>query len=264
MEGYLPLPNDIRTAIREGEWTFPADLPVAEIEERLAEKLVTEYDLEDVTVSIDPRGRATVTAAPPAGSLSRRVPDGTQIVALDTIVPAGIAEGDEITADLSGSRVTGSVVGAATGGDDERSGSDTNTDEPDDESLGAFTSGATGGEGRLAVAVDTGDVRTVVENDVTRVVVGPRGTNREYELVSLLRRDNNGFRKLELRAGGGLVDRSIGDIGFRETYGVAVLAVKRAEGWFFVPDGRTSLQAGDELFVAGRKDGLDTLRGMVA
>lgn len=267
MEGYLPLPDDIRTAIRNGEWTFPGDLPVHELERRLSETLVTEYDLEDVTVRIDQRGRATITAAPPSGSLSRRVPPGKQVVAMDTVVPTGIAEGDEVKADMSGTPVAGRVVSAATDASDENAApeADDGDDDLDDAEVPIpVIAGVTGGTGRLAVAVDPGDVSTVVEKDVSRLVVRSRGTNREYELVSLLRRDNNGFEKLALRAEGDLVDASIGDVGFREAYGVAVLAIKRADEWFFAPDGRTSLQAGDELFVTGRKDGLDTLRGMVA
>lgn len=267
MEGYLPLPDDVRTAIRNGEWTFPGDLPVHELERRLSETLVTEYDLEDVTVRIDQRGRATVTAAPPSGSLSRRVPSGKQVVAMDTVVPAGIAEGDEVKADVSGAPVVGRVISAATDaadGDAEPEPDDGDGDLGEDGTPIPVPTGATGGSGRLAVAVDPDDVSTVVENDVSRLVVRSRGTNREYELVSLLRRDNNGFEKLSLRTGSELVDASIGTVGFREAYGVAVLAIKRADEWFFAPDGQTSLQAGDELFVTGRKDGLETLRGLVA
>ena len=51
MEGYPPLPDDVRTAIREGEWTFPADLPLAELEKRLAEKLRSAHDLDDVAAT---------------------------------------------------------------------------------------------------------------------------------------------------------------------------------------------------------------------
>ncbi|MFW6318451.1 MAG: potassium transporter TrkA, partial [Halorubrum sp.] len=76
MEGYPPLPAATRRAILDGDWTFPADLPLAELEDRLAERLRTELDLADVAVRIDERARATVSAAPPTGALSKRVPAG--------------------------------------------------------------------------------------------------------------------------------------------------------------------------------------------
>jgi len=53
MEGYPPLPTETRRSILDGDWTFPADLPLAELEERFAERLQTELDLADVTVRID-------------------------------------------------------------------------------------------------------------------------------------------------------------------------------------------------------------------
>jgi hypothetical protein len=279
MEGYLPLPEEIRTDIRGGEWTFPADLPMAELETRLAEKLKTEHDLEDVAVSIDAQARATVSAAPPASALSRRVPEGTQVVAVDAAVPAGLARGDEVALDMSGTRVTGTVVSAATdaGGDaDEPPASkaaDTAEADPEAETEGegvepvapaASDAVQTGGSGRVALAVDPGDVSTVVGTDVSRLVVRSRGRNREYELVSLLRRDGNGFAKLRLRGSSPFVDRRVGDVRFRDEHGVAVLAIKRADEWLFAPGGATALRADDELFVTGPGPKLDALKEAAA
>jgi len=68
MEGYPPLPTETRRSILDGDWTFPADLPLAELEERFAERLQTELDLADVTVRIDEQARATVAAAAADGS----------------------------------------------------------------------------------------------------------------------------------------------------------------------------------------------------
>ncbi|USZ67290.1 hypothetical protein NGM10_11175 [Halorussus salilacus] len=74
IEGYPPLPDDLRATLRDGEWTFPADLPLSELESRLEERLRTDHDLAEVAATIDDRGRATLSAAPPVGALSRRVP----------------------------------------------------------------------------------------------------------------------------------------------------------------------------------------------
>jgi hypothetical protein len=76
MEGYPPLPAETRQAIADGEWTFPADLPLSELETRFAERLKTEFGLADVGVTIDETAQATVTAAPPAGGLSKARSEG--------------------------------------------------------------------------------------------------------------------------------------------------------------------------------------------
>jgi K+/H+ antiporter YhaU regulatory subunit KhtT len=43
-----------------------------------------------------------------------------------------------------------------------------------------------------------------------------------------------------------------------------VLAVGKPGGWQFAPAGRTTLEAGDELFVVGERDGLERFAGAVA
>jgi len=81
VEGYPPLPGDLRARIRDAEWTFPGDLPLSGLERRVAD-----------------RWRTTVAAAPPVSGLSRRVPVGTRAVSVDTLVPrleaAAAADGD--------------------------------------------------------------------------------------------------------------------------------------------------------------------------
>ncbi|PSQ00441.1 potassium transporter TrkA, partial [Halobacteriales archaeon QS_5_70_17] len=82
VEGYPPLPGDLRARIRDAEWTFPGDLPLSELERRVADRPRTQFDLAHVTVRVDGRGRATVAAAPPVSGLSRRVPVGTRAVSV--------------------------------------------------------------------------------------------------------------------------------------------------------------------------------------
>jgi len=77
MEGYPPLSDSLRAEIRDDEWTFPVDLTIGELEARLEERLRTEFDLGDVAVTIDEKGRATVVAAPPAACTPMR-PAGTR------------------------------------------------------------------------------------------------------------------------------------------------------------------------------------------
>jgi len=120
MEGYPPLPTETRRSILDGDWTFPADLPLAELEERFAERLQTELDLADVTVRIDEQARATVAAAPPTGALSKRVPVGKRAVSVSALVPTGIARGDVVRVVTPDLDIEGAVLAARSSGAESR------------------------------------------------------------------------------------------------------------------------------------------------
>jgi Trk K+ transport system NAD-binding subunit len=90
-----------------------------------------------------------------------------------------------------------------------------------------------------------------------------RGTRREYELTTLLRRAGNRFRRVTVVAGGPLDGRTIGEVGVREAYDVAVLAA-RHDSWTIAPRGTQALSAGDELFVVGTRDALDRFAEVAA
>ena len=289
MEGYPPLPAETRRAIVDGEWTFPADLPLVELESRFAERLRTELDLADVAVRIDERANATVAAAPPTGALSKRVPQGKRAVSVPALVPTGVARGDVVRVLASGLSVDGTVLAARTsgkpepgaakptagsenaGGDRPESGQgdaeprgdgDARTDGggasadavPAPPAASAPTT--TGGEGRVTVAVDRSAATALLRAGRGRVLVLSRGTRREYELTTLLRRAGKRFRKVSVVPGGPLDGHTIGEVGVRETYDVAVLAA-RHDAWTIAPSGSQLLSAEDELFVVGGRDALD-------
>jgi len=293
MEGYPPLPDDIRAEIRDGDWTFPADLPIGELESRFADRLRTEFDCAEVTVSIDERGQATVAAAPPLAGLSKRVPEGHRAVSVDALLPTGLARGDRVTVRTDGGAVDGTVLSAKTGtppaptrtpdppgaaasasgdlsppagreerDDDARTDGGTVAEAAEVPPPRAPTT--TGGDGRLTVTVPRSDADTLLTADRGRVVVRSRGRRREFELLSLLRRAGKRIRRLTLRADGALDGASIGNASVRETYGVAVLAVRTAEGWAFAPSGETELAPGDELFAIGTRESLDAFAEAVA
>ncbi|SDF20360.1 TrkA-C domain-containing protein [Halorubrum xinjiangense] len=282
MEGYPPLPADTRRAILDGDWTFPADLPLAELEDRLAERLQTELDLADVAVRIDEQARATVAAAPPTGALSKRVPAGKRAVSVSALVPTGIARGDVvrvITPDLD---AEGAVIAArssgkpepgaravskpAPAGDDPDPDDDARTDGGEEavaSQPAATAPTTTGGEGRVTLALDRSEAAALLRADRGRVLVLSRGTRREYELTALLRRAGKRFRKVSVVSGGPLDGHTIGEAEVRETYDVAVLAA-RHESWTIAPDGSQSLSAGDDLFVVGSRDALDRFAEVAA
>lgn len=267
MEGYPPLAEAIREEIKTGEWRLPADLPLSELETRFADRLKSELDLADVSVSIDDRGRASVVAAPPLSGLSKRVPAGRRAVSIDALVPTGMARGDEVVVLSEDFAVQGTVVSAKSGTEpkeDSKPATDGGMPSPEEPAPPARTQTTTGGEGRVTVAVTRSDAGKLLGVDRGKVVVRARGIRREFELVSLLRRAGKRFKKLTVRADGPLDGRTLGDADVRDTYDVAVLAVKRPDGWIVAPRGGTVIEEGDELFAVGRREALDDFRGAVA
>ena len=276
MEGYPSLPAETRAAIREGDWTFPADLPLAELEDRFAERLRAELDLADVTVRIDEQARATVSAAPPTGALSKRVPAGKRAVSVSALVPTGIARGDVVRVIAPDLDAEGTVLAAKSSGKPEPGavaapkpapgagdGPDPEDDLRSDGGADAVASPpaataptTTGGEGRVTLALDRSQAAALLRADRGRVLVLSRGTRREYELTALLRRAGKRFRRVSVVAGGPLDGHTIGEVDVREAYDVAVLAA-RHDSWTVAPSGSQSLSAGDDLFVVGSRDALD-------
>jgi hypothetical protein len=266
IEGYPPLGPDLRESIREETWTFPADLPLVELETRVADSLRTTYDLADVDVRIDERARATVAAAPPVGALSKRVPQGRRAVSLSTLVPTGVARGDEVTVVTDEVAVEGTVLSvrsdaaerstAATDG-----GSDDAADAP---AAPAAAATATGGEGRVTVAVAREDVSRLLAAAPVRFVVRSRGTRREFELVSLLRRAGGRFERLSVREDGPLDGVTLAEATVRDRYGVAILAVRDDGRWVVAPRGAQSVRAGDDLYAVGTREALRAFREAVA
>jgi hypothetical protein len=262
MEGYAPVSDETKRGIEEGDWAFPAHLSVSELESRLASKLVDEFDLSDVSVSVDDEGYARVVAAPPVGGLSRRVPRGKRAVSIDALVPSGVALGDEVEIDLGETSVRGTVVSARSGAEDGNgAGSPTETVEDGAKPAVRSAPTTTGGEGRVTVAVDRSAAETVLGGDPRRVLVRSRGNRREYELVSLLRSAGKVFDTVEV--GGVDEGATIGGVDVRGKYGVIVLAVRRDGSRSLAPRGDEPIRSGDSLFVVGDRSDVDALREAV-
>ncbi|WP_336135251.1 TrkA C-terminal domain-containing protein [Natronomonas amylolytica] len=264
MEGYPPVSEATRTAIKNGEWRFPADVPISELESRFVERLKTELDLVDASVRIDERGKATVIAAPPLSGVSKRVPAGHRAVSIDALVPTGLARGDEVLVLSEDLAVGGTVIAARSGKKEENAVPDGGTTGGDAPPAPVAAPTATGGEGRITVAVPRSDAEKLLGIQRGTVVVTARGTRREFELISLLRRAGKRFRKLTVRPDSDLDGVTLAALNVREVHDVAVLAVKRPGGWEVAPRGDTELLAGDDLFVVGKRDALNGFEEVVA
>jgi K+/H+ antiporter YhaU regulatory subunit KhtT len=279
IEGYPPLPADLRASIRAGEWTFPADVPLVELETRVADRIRTEFDLAEVTVTLDERARATVRAAPPAGGISKQVPLGERAVSLSGLVPTGVARSDEVTVYTASGAVDGTVVSAsstgaasaapATGSAGGETTGDGTTDGGADVTDG--TPPATppaapvtaGGPGRMTVSVKRSDAERLLSVDEGQFVVQSRGTHREYELVALLRRAGKQFRKFTVGAESDLAGTTLRDAAVRDTYDVVVLGIRHEGGWALAPRGSTTVAAADELFATGSASALSAFEEAV-
>lgn len=266
VEGYPPLPEELREELRAAEFTLPAALRIRDLEERFADRLETTYDLGDVDVTIDEGGRASVSAAPAFSGLSKRVGEGRQAVSVDALVPTGLARGDEVTCVTPAAEVRGTVLSARSG-----DGAPDPLEHADDPALEEGTIAppvraptTAGGEGRVTVAVARADVEPLLQADRATVVVQSRGTRREYEAISLLRRADRRFERLTVGADSPLAGSTLGDAAVRRTYEVAVLAIRGRDGWDVAPGGEASVEAGDELFVTGRRAALTHFEEAVA
>ena len=121
-----------------------------------------------------------------------------------------------------------------------------------------------GGDGRVTLAVDRTAASSLLDSTPDRLEVRSRGTRREFELVSLLRRAGKRFRKLTVDADGALAGKTLGESSVRDTYGVAILAVRHEGTWMLGPRGNQSVSAGDELFAVGTREALNDFEGVVA
>ena len=284
MEGYPPLSPALRGRLTAGSWRLPADLPLSELEARLEERLRTEHDLADVEVDLDERARATITAAPPTGSLSRRVSAGRRAVSISTLVPTGLARGDEVTVRTGDRSITGTVLSVRTEPDDdaaapapeEPAGADLAADEADEAEPAVPTATPTtatvGGAGRVTVIVARRDVKPLLEVDSVRLVVRSRGTSREFEAFALLKREGYAVRRLTVGAADAGNETEDDAAASMPESGVTVLAVRRQDsetggrrhGWVFGPGIERSLAVGDEAFVAGPEAATDAFVEAIA
>ena len=270
IEGYPPMNPALRTRVGEFTTTLPADLPVGELETRFADRLRAEFDLAEVTVALDERGRATVSAAPPLSGLSKRVPDGDRAVSVSTLVPTGLAPGDEVRVRTPERTVEATVLGVPldapppTDGDGDGA-EDDDADPSDDETTtpGPRSVESTGGEGRVTLAVARADASPVLSAEHPSLVVTARGQRREFELLSLLRRAGRRVRRFAV-ADGEFAGVTLAESGVRERYDVEVLEVRHDGRWRFAPGGEATVEAGDELYAVGSGTALDRFGEVVS
>ncbi|WP_276255047.1 hypothetical protein [Halomontanus rarus] len=276
--GYPPLAPDLRTALESGSWRLPADLPLIELETRLADRLRTTYELAAVSVSIDERGRASIAAAPPANGIAKRIPPGWRAISISALCPTGLAPGDEVIVEAGSSTTNGTVLstdGRADeptgegGGRDETTGErHTQTREsgqPDEGTIERAPAATDGGTERVTVAVPTTDAGELLDRQRGRIVATSHRTNHEFEALSRLAESGQSVRHVtvtdERRATLARAGDGDGSTDGNET-DATLLAVKRREDdarshdWEFDPDG-DAIDVATEAFVVGKRTELN-------
>lgn len=250
VDGYPPLSPPVKQALRESSWQFPADLPIPELATRLEDRVRSHHDLAVVSASVDARGRATLAAAPRTAGVAARVPDGYRAVTVSSLVPSGLAPGDDVVVHTKSDAVAGSVlgVGAATSADGAGS-APPGADRVDDADPRA----------PVTVSVPTEEAAALMGPTPGRVVAVPRGVPQDFEAVSLLDRADATVRKILLTA-------EVRDAIESEDGAVDVLAVQSSAGdattldpgWTIAPSD-DDVAAADVGFVAGATPVLDRL-----
>lgn len=265
LEGYPPLSTELRAELSADRWEFSSDLPIEAIETRLEERLMASYELTEVEVEIDNKGRARIAAAPPMGSLSKRVGSGERAVSINALIPTGISRGERVSLTLPDRTIEGRVLSARS---DPKAATPVFTDggetAPPPQRAAPQT---TGGEGRVTVAVQGEEAVELLNHTRARVVVLPRGLALEYRAVRTIREAGNRFARMHIR-------HEVEELSVAELVGdldVKILATRaggdRTEavprGWQIDPRGRTTITAGDEIIAAGKPEAVTQLEERV-
>ncbi|QSG12879.1 TrkA, K+ transport system, NAD-binding component [Halapricum desulfuricans] len=230
LEGHPPLSPTLRTQIADDSWRLPADLPLSALASRLEATLITQYGLEAASVEMDPRGRATIAAAPPSNTISSRLEADHRAVSVRVVAPTELAPGDTVVVHTGDESVDGTVL--AVGSDFD----DTARERADD-----------GGEIRITVDVPTESAGALLSADRARIVAVSDGTTSAFEAFRALSQAGASVRKVLVGEGTQLDDDS------------NVLAVETPDGdWRFTPE-RGTLEPGLTAFVTGTTGG-DALR----
>ena len=251
VEGYPPLPRATADSIKRDSWTFPSELSIGELESKLTERLLSDYDLVTANVAIDERGRASIAAAPAPGGLSRRLDPGNRAVSIDTVLPTGLAVNDIVRIEAPDGPITGTVISAKF--ERDRNGN-SDTDQPLDgsEPTPSTVPTAPGGPGRLTLAVGIREARQLLSMDgINRVFVTARGKRREFELVSVLKQSGNRIQKVTVGDASAATRSTLAELNIREEYGIAVIAIRRATEQVVAPRGEATIESGDDLYVVG-------------
>lgn len=191
-QNYPPLADELSASIKDEVWYFPADIPRVELERRLAHRLQSSYDLSKVSVTIDERGLAAITAAPDTKTVSRKLEDGSRSVTVSGLFPPEIESGDIVEILIDDDPVRADVLRVEqtptliTVGETDR---DERTDPTGPHQVGILT-----------VAVSTTDADRLLTADPTLITVVPSGTNVANQFAAMVESDHQRIQLVDSTA----------------------------------------------------------------
>lgn len=229
-EGYAPVEEGTNRELAGTRFRFPSRLSRRQLVDRLESRIVTDFDVDHASVTIDEDHEVTTL------TVGKR-PDGLGV----TLPPGTVAV--DIAADPSGDGTPG---------------------DPVEIWEGAATSSRLAARGRLRSA--SGDRATVVveESDLStldpdrryRLVTPPATPSDRHRLAAVLQTVDETTVSVTVHAGDDLEGEFVGWLP-----GTA-LVVEREDTIVALPDDRTTLQAGDTVYLVGRPDDLASHEGV--
>ena len=96
MTGKPKVPDSLKAELSDREFTFPAELPIEEINNRVRRRLITDWGIGDAELELDQEGKVLhVSIAAKEQGLSGMIPDGMFAVPIECrAIPSNLASGD--------------------------------------------------------------------------------------------------------------------------------------------------------------------------
>ncbi|MGM0590104.1 MAG: TrkA C-terminal domain-containing protein [Halobacteriota archaeon] len=227
IDGYDPVAAETKAAIGGKTFLFPRRLTVAELHDRLANRLKDDYGVGHVDLEVDDAGRVEYLAlGSRAAGIGPTLAPGTVAVALQADPAAGASPGDVVQVWATEPRPTREFTAElrATVGD------------------------------VVTLSVDATDASTVDAGETYRIVTLPNDPRIDRDFASLLRVSDETMGVVTVGVDGPLVGETVGDLD------VTVTAVRDESGAVeAIPRRARTLSAGDVLYVVARPEALRRL-----
>lgn len=224
IDGYEPVPDDVKTELANKTFLFPRRLTVAELRERLVDRLKDDYQVGYVDVDIAEDGTVEYFAI------------GQRIPGLGPTLGPGQAA-TAVTADPPQSASPGDLVQVWRPASDAESAKRIATAEVRGIADDVVT-----------LVLDEHEAREIAGGSY-RLITLPAEPRAEREFASLLRAADETMAAVTVKPGSLVVDRTVGDID------VTIVAIKPTDGAVeAIPSKRRVIGGGETLYVVARPD----------
>lgn len=223
IDGYDPVGQPVKEALAGRSLVFPRGVTVAELRDRLIQRLTEDYDVGHVDVELDADGTVTyIAVGRRAAGIGTTLPPGTEAVA--------------VRADPAFSASPGDIVQVWVGGED-----------PERVTTAEFR-GAT--DDVVTLALDGPDARTLDPTQEYRLVTMPGQPAIEREFAGLLRAADETMEAVTISAGSTLVGVPVSALA------VTVVAVMADDGIEAIPRRSRVLAPGETVYAVARPEAL--------